>query len=74
MELQFCQLVHSLEKRCVKLEQDNALLQSMFTDPANLPPEAAQRLRSMEQANAVLHANLAAARGALKTMVERPLC
>ncbi len=56
----------------VKIEQDIALLRSMFTDPTNLPLESAQRLRSMEQANAVLHANLAAARGALETMVERP--
>ncbi len=56
----------------VKLEQDIALLQSMATGPTKLPPEAAQRLRSMEQANTVLHANLAAARGALETMVQRP--
>ena len=46
----------------VKIEQDIALLRSMFTDPTNLPLESAQRLRSMEQANAVLHANLAATR------------
>ncbi len=56
----------------MKREQEIELLRSMFTDPTNLPLESAQRLCSMEQANAVLHANLAAARGALETMVERP--
>lgn len=54
----------------VTLEQDIAQLRALFSDLTNIPQEAAQRLCVMEQVNEVLHANLAATRRFLATLVE----
>ena len=67
------QAEHFLAKQAlmtIKVEQDIAQLQGLFTDPDNPPLEAVQKLSRMEQANAVLHANLAAARRWLTDLLE----
>ena len=69
------QAEHFLAKEAlmtIKIEQDIAQLRSMFTDPDNPPPEATKKLSRMEQANAVLHANLATARCWLTDLLEEP--
>ncbi len=67
------QAEHFLAKEAlmtIKIEQDIAQLRSMFTDSAHPPLEVAEKLSRMEQANAVLNANLAAARRWLTDLLE----
>ena len=55
----------------VRLERELAPLRAMVTDLSDVSSEAAQRVRRLERVIEVLHANLAAARRYLATVLPR---